>query len=984
MRPEIAWFVLGVAALAPVAEANGTLSGRVTDAGTGSGIPNVKIEVYAPVVCCDPLNLLGSTVTDVSGAYSVSVPAGTSYAVTINSGGYINEVFNNRTCSDGCYPENWCATACTVWDGAGARGAAIGVADGATTGGINFALDRGARVSGRVTDSGTGQGMAGVSVRIYQGRRFVATGTTDATGAYVTDGGLIAGTYTARTANTLGYQDELYGNVPCFLCDGSGGTPFSVGASGTTPNINFGLDPAGIISGTVTEAGTGLPIANATVGIYRQNQASSYPLYTVSTDASGHYTSGTGLPAGGYVVSAEVASTDYFKQFYANCTGCSVSTATPIQVARGAVTGVNFPLVHGGRISGSVTASDTGLAVLTNVQFYDTAGRLIDSQFVSSPSPAYQSHLLPPGTYFVRTYTTYFPSGQTAYADQLYNGQSCLGCNPRAGTPVSVAPGGTRSGVSFVLAPYAGAGPQITSLSPLSGPVGTVVTITGAWFFAGVTVSFNGTPAGPPWICGADFDPTPGCVQVALPFDATSGPVTVTLNGATSTADAIFTVTPGPGHFIAGHFTSFEWALSQAESHPGLDYIDVTAGVNGSDWTSCTHSPLRVTQPVVISGNPGAWNTLASYPTNQPPLVFPCPGSTLDHVFELKPGSGGSTIQGLDLFGYSDVGISVESGSDGNWIQNNWIGFYPSWACLAHIGTPSCSPNGILLNRATYPTAQGIRVKSSQNTIRNNVISGVSDAVWIGDDPIAPTGNVYETNSIQGNRIGTDPLATTASQYGNTASGITLGAGARENWIGPSNTISGNANGVALRHGTNEGNVVFGNGIGLNLSLATRVGNSAWGLFLTGGAHGNAIGGPFGGNVVAGNAAGGIILGNDTLGPAVGNWVQNNIVGLDVGQTHAVGGQGVGVGISSGSTGNLVASNVLAGESAHGVCLWGSQSNAVNSNWIGMAATGVRFANAGYGACFVNSGFNWLQGNAFGTNTLGNVFSQNSPGLVIH
>ena len=61
--------------------------------------------------------------------------------------------------------------------------------------------------------------------------------------------------------------------------------------------------------------------------------------------------------------------------------------------------------------------------------------------------------------------------------------------------------------------------PTITSFSPASGPVGTVVTISGTGFIGGVAVSFNGV-ASSSFAFLSDTQ-----VQATVPLGATTGPV---------------------------------------------------------------------------------------------------------------------------------------------------------------------------------------------------------------------------------------------------------------------------------------------------------------------------------------------------------------------------------------------------------------------------------------------------------------------------
>jgi len=83
-----------------------------------------------------------------------------------------------------------------------------------------------------------------------------------------------------------------------------------------------------------------------------------------------------------------------------------------------------------------------------------------------------------------------------------------------------------------------GTGPNISSLSPTSGLVGTSVTITGTNFGTTGTVTFNGTPATP-----SSYSST--SIKVPVPSGATTGPVMVKV-GTISSNPVNFAVTTLP------------------------------------------------------------------------------------------------------------------------------------------------------------------------------------------------------------------------------------------------------------------------------------------------------------------------------------------------------------------------------------------------------------------------------------------------------
>jgi hypothetical protein len=114
--------------------------------------------------------------------------------------------------------------------------------------------------------------------------------------------------------------------------------------------------------------------------------------------------------------------------------------------------------------------------------------------------------------------------------------------------------------------------PEITSFSPESGVEGTTVTITGKNFSTTASendVKFNGTAA-------TASASTATSITVTVPAGATTGKITVTVNGSTATSAQDFTL-PDPA------VTSFDPAY-------GLPGAAVT--ITGSNFSSTTASNL--------------------------------------------------------------------------------------------------------------------------------------------------------------------------------------------------------------------------------------------------------------------------------------------------------------------------------------------------------------------------------------------------------
>jgi 5-hydroxyisourate hydrolase-like protein (transthyretin family) len=413
----------------------GNITGAVWDAATGAPLSGVTVNVYNASG-----SSMGSVSTNTSGVYSRNgLPTGTYYVRTSNSLGYIDELYDNLPCPNG---------SCTVTTGTG-----VSVTAGATRGGINFGLAVGGGISGTVSDAVTGAPLSGVSVYVYNASgNYMGSVATNASGVY-TKTGLATGTYNLWTYNTQGYLDELYNNLPCLYGTCSpytAGTGVSVTVGTTTGGINFGLAVGGRISGVVTNAATGAPLSNVSVFFYN---TSGSQIATASTNASGAYTSGTGLPTGTYYVRTSNTQ-GYVDKLYNNiaCPGgnCSVTSGTAVSVTAGATTGgINFGLAAGGYISGTVTDAATGAPLSgVSVYVYNAAGSRVSTAYTASSGVYTTSYAVAPGTYYVRTVY----SG--TYVDEQYDNVPCpySSCPATSGTGVPVTAGATTSGINFALA----------------------------------------------------------------------------------------------------------------------------------------------------------------------------------------------------------------------------------------------------------------------------------------------------------------------------------------------------------------------------------------------------------------------------------------------------------------------------------------------------------------------------------------------------
>jgi hypothetical protein len=210
-------------------EGLGAISGTVTDAVSGEPLSDVRVLFFARGA-----RFRFRGVTDSSGHYTTHgiVPTGSYAAEAFDhpDGIHVNELYDDVPCASGCPLDS---------------GKPVAVAAPTETAGIDFALSRGGRIAGTVTDEDTHAPIVGrAAVRIYTVPADIPVDIplSDATGHY-TSNVLPPGRYFA-TASPLvggGYTPKLWDDVPCSSCSPTSGTPIDVSAGATHGGIDFRL-----------------------------------------------------------------------------------------------------------------------------------------------------------------------------------------------------------------------------------------------------------------------------------------------------------------------------------------------------------------------------------------------------------------------------------------------------------------------------------------------------------------------------------------------------------------------------------------------------------------------------------------------------------------------------------------------------------------------------------------------------------------------
>ncbi len=283
----------------------GAISGTVT--GSSGGIEGVE------VIADDAQgNVVADASTASDGTYTVStLPAGAYHVEFLPSGG-------------GLLPQYY-KDEPTL-----ASANAIAVTSGATTTGINAALQSGGEIAGTVTDSVSNAPLAGIDVQINGGSansEYIGKAVTNTNGQYSFTG-LPSGSYTVQFSDPTNDHVSQYYKASATA---SGAQAVAVTTGQVVAGIDAALVPSGSISGKVTIAGSSAGAAGATVTVY---DSTGTAVTTATTGTDGTYTV-AGLTAGSYGVGFSWGSPSTYPSQYYNgqpsLTGANAVTVTNAQ-----------------------------------------------------------------------------------------------------------------------------------------------------------------------------------------------------------------------------------------------------------------------------------------------------------------------------------------------------------------------------------------------------------------------------------------------------------------------------------------------------------------------------------------------------------------------------------------------------------------------------------------------------------------------------
>jgi len=135
--------------------------------------------------------------------------------------------------------------------------------------------------------------------------------------------------------------------------------------------------------------------------------------------------------------------------------------------------------------------------------------------------------------------------------------------------------------------------PGIGSFSPSSGPVGSVVTITGANFVGVSAVKFNGVAS------NSITTVSPTSLKATVPAGATTGPISVTTPTGMSSSSSAFVITPAAPAITS--FTPASAPVGTSITIAGSNLIGTTSvkfnGVSSTSVSSITATSLKAIVP---------------------------------------------------------------------------------------------------------------------------------------------------------------------------------------------------------------------------------------------------------------------------------------------------------------------------------------------------------------------------------------------------
>lgn len=358
----------------------GTLSGAVTQQGSGAAVVGVDLDLFdAATSAIIPVN----ATTRADGTYSFPVlPAGT-YRLRIDP-----------TLAQG-YPRIYFPASLSL-----ATAGTVTITQNVATSGIDFSVPQAGSITGTIREEGTLAPLVGIDLDCYDSldQRVDITTVSAADGTY-TIGPMAPGVYHLRADATLaqGYLLQYYNLKPTL----STADAITVTGGVVTSGVDFTLGKAGWIEGTVVAAG-GVPLEGIDLDVYNAADGVRIPFGT-ATKADGTYLIGP-IPIGSYKMRCDpTVAQGYAVEYWDSKPRLAESDV--FTVAQGVGTlGRDFTLELGGSVSGTIrsAADNSPLAGIDIDLFINSTLVKLDQSAKTAADGTYVIGPVPPGRYRVR------------------------------------------------------------------------------------------------------------------------------------------------------------------------------------------------------------------------------------------------------------------------------------------------------------------------------------------------------------------------------------------------------------------------------------------------------------------------------------------------------------------------------------------------------------------------------------------------------
>ena len=273
---------------------------------------------------------------------------------------------------------------------------------------------------------------------------------------------------------------------------------------------------------------------------------------------------------------------------------------------------------------------------------------------------------------------------------------------------VTTAAGTGTSASNFTVTTPSGSAPTVGGFSPLSGLVGSSVTVTGTGFSGVSRVAFNGV--------AAVFNVTSATqITATVPSGATTGRISVTTSAGTGTSASSFTVTTpsGPAPTVGG-FSPLSGLVGSSVTVTGSGFSGVSrVAFNGVSASYSVTSPTQLTATVPTGATTGriTVTTAAGTGTSASNFTVTTPSGSAPTVGGFSPLSGlvGSsvTITGTGFSGVSRVAFNGVAAVFNVTSATQLTATVPSGATTGRISVTTSAGTGTSASSFTVTTPSG-------------------------------------------------------------------------------------------------------------------------------------------------------------------------------------------------------------------------------------------------------------------------------------